>query len=480
MTQNLFTTIALVSWPLIAMWLYHARPLGQATLWTILGGQLLLPVGAAIKVAPGIPQFDKVSIPNLAALVGCLLVMRRPPRLWNGFGLIEVMLLMSLIGPFVTSELNGDLIFAGGGTVLPSVGHYDALSTVVFQFISIVPFFLGRQVLRTSSDIADALRMLVISWMFYSLLMLFEIRFSPQLHYFVYGYFPSGFDQAMRDNGFRPMVFMGHGLPAAFFTMMAVVAATALWRAKLRVLGLPTGAVTAYLGTILILCKSAAALIYAAALAPLVAWAKPRLQVRVAVLLVSIALLYPMLRIANLVPTGSILEVAETFSLDRANSLKTRFDQEQLLLAHASERFLFGWGRFSRSRVFDEGGRDISITDGRWIITLGQFGLFGFLAEFGLLALPVFRTFSTLKFAESKRDQVFLAALALILAVNTIDLLPNSGLMPWTWLLAGALLGRAEALRDNAHLYSGGSINIQTTPMALHKSKRSYSRSRSK
>jgi hypothetical protein len=36
------------------------------------------------------------------------------------------------------------------------------------------------------------------------------------------------------------------------------------------------------------------------------------------------------------------------------------------------------------------------------------------------------------------------AALALILAVNLIDLLPNSGLTPITWLLAGALAGRLE------------------------------------
>src|SRR5205807_10200386 len=77
----------------------------------------------------------------------------------------------------------------------------------------------------------------------------------------------------------------------------------------------------------------------------------------------------------------------------------------------------------------------------------GQFGLFGFLAEFGLLALPVFRAASALRFAESMPERVFLAALSLILAVNVVDLLPNSGLNPWTWLLAGALLGRAEELR---------------------------------
>ena len=78
--------------------------------------------------------------------------------------------------------------------------------------------------------------------------------------------------------------------------------------------------------------------------------------------------------------------------------------------------------------------------------SVGQFGLFGFVAEFGLLALPVFRAASVLRLTVSASDRIILAALALILAVNIIDLLPNAFLTPWTWLLAGALLGRVEAL----------------------------------
>ena len=58
---------------------------------------------------------------------------------------------------------------------------------------------------------------------------------------------------------------------------------------------------------------------------------------------------------------------------------------------------------------------------------MGQFGFIGFLSEFGLLALPIFRTASAIKFAETKKEQLFLAALALILAINIVDLLPNAG-----------------------------------------------------
>ena len=51
--QTWVAVAALLIWPLVALWLYQTRPVNQATLWTILGGYLLLPVGAAIKLAAG-------------------------------------------------------------------------------------------------------------------------------------------------------------------------------------------------------------------------------------------------------------------------------------------------------------------------------------------------------------------------------------------------------------------------------------------
>jgi hypothetical protein len=296
------------------------------------------------------------------------------------------------------------------------------------------------------------MRILVVAGLVYSLPMLFEIRMSPQLHYWFYGYQPSEFVQLMRDGGFRPMVFMGHGLLAALFLMQTVVASAALWRTEKSVHWLPPAGVTAYLSIVLTLCKTLGAMVYAAVLIPLVRFAKPRTQVRIALLFVTISLHYPMLRYADLVPTNVMVDAAFTIDSERAQSLHFSFSNEDKLLDRASERFLFGWGRWGRSRIYEEGsGKDISVTDGRWITVFGQFGLFGFLAEFGLLAFPIFRAASALRFTESIRDSVYLAALTLIMAINVVDLLPNSGLRPWTWLLMGALLGRAEALIARKH-----------------------------
>jgi hypothetical protein len=445
---NWIAYVALLIWPLVALYLYSRLPIGRATLWTILGAYLLLPVGAEIKFA-GIPAFNKESIPNLAALICCVLSAGRLPKFFRGLGIVEVLLLALLIGPFITSMLNTDPIRIGT-TFLPGVDDYEALSAATAQFIlCIVPFLLGRQYLRGSEDNIDILRVMVIAGLAYSLPMLFEVRMSPQLHTWIYGYFPGGgFSEEIRDGGFRPVVFLRHGLFVAFFAMTTSVAAAALWRTQTRIGPWASGWITGYLSFVLVLCKTASALVYGVVLVPLVRWASPRVQLTVASIVVSIAVAYPILRVTDLFPTAFLVEVAAVVSTDRAASLKTRFDNEDKLLQHAWQRPWFGWGRFGRNRVYEGWeGADNSITDGTWIVTLGIFGLVGFVAEFALLALAVFRAARALKFVPTARESGYLAGLALIVAINIVDLLPNSSISPWTWLLVGALLGRAEMLR---------------------------------
>jgi hypothetical protein len=437
-------TIALIAWVPIALWLYQTRSISQATLWTILGGYLLLPVGTGIKIIEGIPQLDKTSVPCLAALLGCLLKTRL--RLWRAFGIPEILLLVLLIGPFVTSVLNNDAVISGS-LILPPLGPYDGLSAAVAEFLFLIPFFLGRQLFATSANVEEILRTLIKAGVLYSLPMLLEIRLSPQLHAWVYGYQQFGFQTQMRYGGFRPVVFLENGLVTAFFSITAMVAAAAFWRARIRVWKQSSALITAYLGVLQILCKSLGTLVYGVLLVPLVRLAKPRWQLRVALILAAITVTYPLLRLSDLVPTQYMLSIAGSVSEDRADSLRVRFDNEQQLLDRASERFMFGWGRWGRGRIYDAYGFDRSITDGRWVITLGQYGIIGFLAEFGLLALSVFRAASALRFAETDRDRLLLSTLALIIAANMIDLLPNASISPWTWLLTGALLGRSEMLR---------------------------------
>src|SRR5437899_12665915 len=102
---NWFAFAALLAWPAVALWLFHVRPVNKALSWTVLGAYLLLPVGTSIKFE-GIPAFDKSSIANIAALVGCVLIARRSVRLFHRFGFPEILILMLVIGQFITSALN--------------------------------------------------------------------------------------------------------------------------------------------------------------------------------------------------------------------------------------------------------------------------------------------------------------------------------------------------------------------------------------
>jgi hypothetical protein len=198
---------------------------------------------------------------------------------------------------------------------------------------------------------------------------------------------------------------------------------------------------------VLFLSKTLGAVIIAICLFPAVLFLPTRLQLLVAAFVAAIALAYPMLRGADIIPTDRLVDIASQISVERAASLEFRFRHEDALLEKAAERPLFGWGGWGRYRIFDENGIDRTVSDGQWIITIGAWGWVGYLARFGLLCVPLL-----ILAIQAKRYQIDLATsgLCLVLAANVIDLLPNSGLTPLTWMCVGALLGRLEFQRSDA------------------------------
>jgi len=80
---------------------------------------------------------------------------------------------------------------------------------------------------------------------------------------------------------------------------------------------------------------------------------------------------------------------------------------------------------------------------------MGQFGIVGFFALFGLLSLPVFRAAGALRHTRSEPERMFLSCLALIVALTVVEQIPNSSISPWSWLLAGVLLARTDTLRSS-------------------------------
>jgi hypothetical protein len=448
---NWFAYFALLAWPVATIIFFLTMRFSEAVIWTVLGALLLLPAQIPIKF-PMIPVLDKNSVASLGALLGYLLFARRGPTRLR-FGLVELLAAIYVISPIITSLRNSDTLFLGN-RILPGVGIYDGISAMLTQSIFFLTFFIGRRYLRALEENVVILRALTVAGLLMTLPMLFEIRMSPQLANWIYGYFPSSFSVEIRDGGFRPVVFMNNGLTAAFFLSTAVIATTAFWRVRARFMLLPAGGLVAYLVGVLLLCKSAGALVYAIVISTIARWLSPKLQLRAALLLAMIALLYPTLRMSGYFPTDALLSTASSFSPERAKSLKFRFDNEEKMLAHAEQRFLFGWGRYGRNRVLDEETGWESVTDGLWIITLGQFGFMGFIAQFGLFTLSVFRAASAAQFAESFQEKLLLSTLALIVAITAIEQLPNASITPWAWLLTGALLGRSESLRSRRQMKS--------------------------
>ena len=438
----------LLIWPLVALVLYRRLPADRALIWTVLAGYLLLPPLVVIDL-PVVPDLDKASIPSLAALFMVLFVRRDRVSFMPSSAMGRALILLFVLSPFATVLANADPI-PNAGNPLPGMRIYDSVAAVANQAIALLPFFLARRYLATEAAMRQIVVALVLAGLAYSVPMLIETRVSPQMNVWVYGYFQHDFFQTIRFGGYRPVVFLPHGLWVAFFALMTVLAALALLRTgpaqdRPRYL-----AAALYLGAVLVLCKSAGPVLYALAIAPLVLLAPRRGQMALAAALALVVVAYPLLRGAHLVPLEAILHAAEAIDPDRAYSLGFRIGNEEELLARASARPLFGWGGYGRNLIYDaETGSGVSIADGAWIITLGIYGWMGYIALFGLLALPL--VLMGREALAGRGVGPFACTVALILAANLVDLLPNATLIPFTWLMAGALLGKAEALALARH-----------------------------
>jgi hypothetical protein len=287
---------------------------------------------------------------------------------------------------------------------------------------------------------------MVIAALGYSVLMLVEVRLSPQLHNWIYGFFPHSFGQQVRGEGFRPVVFLGHGLLVAIFSSMAVVSAAYLAKRREPLLGLPPTVTLLYLAAMLFLCRSLGALVLAVGALAAIFLLRGRRIAHVCAIGALIVLSYPMLRGADLVPVQAFADQLKGVAADRAASFQVRIDNENALLERARERPLFGWGGFGRNRVYDDAtGKDLSVTDGTWVIIIGTYGWVGYLASFGLICLPLI-THGLRR--RSQYDAVG-AALSLVLLLNLLDLLPNSSLSPLTWLFAGAIASKVIVGQSN-------------------------------
>ncbi|MCU0906248.1 MAG: hypothetical protein MUF73_02130 [Rhodobacteraceae bacterium] len=457
------TTVSFLLFPLFALFLFRVFRLPVALSATIVGGYLLLPTRGGLDI-PGLQPIDKNSLPAIMALILAAIHGRNAPDTRPGWlpasPLILALIALLLVGRIATFLTNGDpQIF--GWRILPSLTIYDTLARLQGLVFMLVPFILARKYLATPEAHRDLLVVIAVAGLMYTLPALYEVRMSPQLNNIIYGYFPHDWLQHIRRGGFRPVVFLNHGLLLGIFLACAILAAAGMARVDrgdTRTLWL-FGAL--WLVFALYMAKSLGAFATSVLLLPVALFAPPRLKVLIAASIGMVIATYPMLRGAGWVPLEQITDLFRSISAERTGSFVFRLNNEDLLLARANERPLFGWGGWGRSLIYDETGRNTSIVDGYWIIVIGVGGWVQYIGEFGLLC------FAMLVLALRRRSfdiAPATAALSIVLAVNLIDLIPNSGITVVTWIMAGALAGRLELGRATDRSLASQVANAAAAP----------------
>ncbi|MBL3705559.1 hypothetical protein GI582_22920 [Sulfitobacter sp. BDSS02] len=437
-----------LAWPLIAISFFRSMSLPVAVSWCLIAGYLFLPERGSIDL-PLLPAIDKDSIPSLVAIAAILIL---KPAISKNVGdtvlsgwlprnrLIWILLIGLIVSSMLTVLANQDAIVAEN-VFLPPLNLYDSFSAILTTIMAVLPFLLARRHLAAPAQHRDLLRVLCTAGLIYTLPIIFEIIMSPKLSLMIYGFFPHSFLQHVRSGGYRPVVFLHHGLWLAIFMAGTVLAAFALYRAQKDARKGTYFLAALWLLFILFMCRSLGAFAITLILLPVILFFNARTQVIFAAVIAALILVYPSLRGAGIIPVDQVNRLAASISEDRSASFRYRLTNEEILLEKANKRPFFGWGGWGRSLIYDEEGRMTSTADGMWVIVIGRDGWVGYICRFGLFCAPI------ILLALRRRKYTLhpeTAGLGLIMVAYMIDLIPNASLTPMTWLIAGALAGRLE------------------------------------
>ncbi len=413
----LFAQAVLYLWPLIVVTIFAtASSTRRAMSASFVSGWLALPV-YGIDL-PGLPDYTKMSATVLGVMLGMTLFDQSRVASIR-FRWFDLAPLSWCLGAPLAAILNND-------------GPYEAASSLLQQSFSWgFPYLIGRVYLTDAESIRELVEAILVGTLCYVPLCLFEIRFSPVLAPWIYGY--TRWD-GVRYGGFRPRVFLIHGLELGIWMTNASLLACVLWstRAVASIGGLSIRITTlAILGTT-ILCKSTGALILLA-FGLLIYFATKRIGKSWLIwATLAVAPFYCLARGTQAWSGRELVTYATSaFGADRAQSLEFRLDMEDLLIAHAHGRLWFGWGGFGRNLVTNKLGAPITVPDGYWIITFGIHGLVGLTSTLAMFLLPMaltLRRFPPSTWSDPRVSPI--VAQALVLTITMIDFLSNTMLNP--------------------------------------------------
>jgi hypothetical protein len=433
--MTILVPITLFGWIPCVLLLFMWMPPRHAVITALMIGWLFLP--AATFQLPGIPDYSKMMATSAGILLAALifdtetLLAFRPK--WY-----DLPMVVFCLCPFVTNSNE-------------NIDVYDSFSWSVNQVITWgLPYFIGRVYFTDAQAVRELAIGFFISGLIYIPICVFEMRMSPQLSKWIYG-FDSGFSGS-RLGGWRPAGFLASGLMLGMWMISASLSGLWLWYtgSLKQVRGRSAGKLVFALIVVTILCRTTGALIlFMLGLGCLftIRWTRVALPFLVLCLP---ALVYPLVRAGNTWDGSQLVALAEnTVGAERAQSVRFRFKNENILGAKALRRFWWGWGRFGRSRVFDENGKDVSTTDGLWIITFGQQGAVGLGALTLIYVVPGILFWWRSRGADwSDPSFAAMALFSVILALYSVDNILNAMLNPVITVCMGAVSG-ARLRRTN-------------------------------
>jgi hypothetical protein len=335
-----------------------------------------------------------------------------------------------------------------------ALGWYDGIVSIAYQTTRWgLPYFIGRIYFTDLKGLRELAMGIVVGGLLYVPLCWYELRFSPQLHAMVYGFYQYEFAQARRYGGWRPIVFMQHGLAVALWMTSCAVTACWLWwtRTERDVLGIPMGfAVLLLVGTAAALHSVGAAVLLVLGLLVSLATYYTRSAVWIAILSL-IPVTYVACRVTGTWNPQSLAKVIEGQDERSGSSYSYRVVNEEILLKTALKRPIFGWGGWNRFR--SEGARNASrgVPDQMWVIALGENGVVGLTAFLISLTLPVFLLLKRIPAAYWRNPgAAAAAAMAVLLALYMWDNLFNAMVNPIFVMGAGALTGMKFSIRPGS------------------------------
>ncbi|HEV2292225.1 MAG TPA: hypothetical protein VGR35_00120 [Tepidisphaeraceae bacterium] len=440
---------ALLAWVPAVILLFIMLPPRRAVIAAFLGGWMFLPL-MTVKFE-GMPDLSKVSITSatvllaVAAFDGARLLSFRPR--W-----FDLPMLVWVVVPFIASVVNQRGMYDGGSRVLTAILYWG------------IPYLIGRLYFTDLIAMRELAIGLFLAGLIYMPLVLWEIRMSPQLHNQLYGFRASGMLRGggLGLPGYRPNVFIGHGLQLSMFMLMSTIAGFWLWKTKaLRELwGLPTGLLVAGLWGTVILCKVLGAILLLHL--GMVALSSTRWLRTSAIVLMLIVMpvLYMVTRTTGAFTGETLLSFAQVIDADRAASLQFRLDAEGNIIRNAMEKPAFGYGSDPqwRARLSEDPNAKAVVTDGMWIIALGQAGLVGLIAFTLLLLVPPLLIWRRMPVAFWEHPAFApVVGLAVLMVCFMIDSLFNATLSMVSLLVAGAVGSMVPLMRPN-----GGASTVAT------------------